>query len=325
VGLKQGEGSPRCGPFQLAPGAARVSACRDNLGSTEQRGDTDSVRSQITFVRGDENCFPVQHAFGRMHQDVRARTSLRATKRGILRDPLTATRTASPVLTAAPIATPWPASAMCTECHMQTVNGRSPRVLVTVRYSRPACPPGRGGRDLAGNPALGQAGGEPTRGGDASRIRRAVRDDHRAVQAKEYRATRAVGIERAARLASAPLASAAPILARRLQAYFAAGMGDIPRRLRVGFGSLPHGVRAINVSDAGKVCVDGIAKVAGRKVFVLRLPEARDPSLVGQPFFAGYDPAVWLTDLKPAFTNRFPLDPAPGDVPLVPTVAVPVH
>lgn len=30
--------------------------------------------------------------------------------------------------------------------------------------------------------------------------------------------------------------------------------------------------------------------------------EARDPDLVGQPFFAGYDPkATWLTDLKPAF------------------------
>ena len=58
--LKQGEGSPRCSLFQLAPGAARVPAYRGNLGSTGQRGDIDSVRGQITFVRGGENCFPVQ-------------------------------------------------------------------------------------------------------------------------------------------------------------------------------------------------------------------------------------------------------------------------
>jgi hypothetical protein len=42
-------------------------------------------------------------------------------------------------------------------------------------------------------------------------------------------------------------------------------------------------------------------------VFVLHLIQARNPELVGRPFFAAYDPAAtWFTDLKPAFgTGRF--------------------
>jgi KamA family protein len=62
----------------------------------------------------------------------------------------------------------------------------------------------------------------------------------------------------------------------------------------------------------GKVCVDGIADVAGRHVFVLHMIQARDPGLVGKPFFAEFDPeATWLTDLKPAYADRFPFDPDP--------------
>jgi len=62
----------------------------------------------------------------------------------------------------------------------------------------------------------------------------------------------------------------------------------------------------------GKVCVDGIAEVAGERVFVLRMLQARDPALVGRPFFAHFDPrAVWLTDLEPAFTDRFPFETDP--------------
>jgi hypothetical protein len=34
--------------------------------------------------------------------------------------------------------------------------------------------------------------------------------------------------------------------------------------------------------------------------------QAKDPSLVDRPFFAKYDPeALWLDDLKPAFSERF--------------------
>jgi len=51
----------------------------------------------------------------------------------------------------------------------------------------------------------------------------------------------------------------------------------------------------------GKVCVDGVAEVAGERVFVLRYLQARDQDRVGRPFFAHLDPAAtWLTDLKPA-------------------------
>ena len=35
--------------------------------------------------------------------------------------------------------------------------------------------------------------------------------------------------------------------------------------------------------------------------------QARDPRLVGTPFFARFDPAAtWLTDLEPVFADRFP-------------------
>jgi KamA family protein len=54
----------------------------------------------------------------------------------------------------------------------------------------------------------------------------------------------------------------------------------------------------------GKVHIDGVAQVAGEKVFTLRFIQARDPGLVGRPFFAKFDPdATWLTDLKPAFDD----------------------
>jgi hypothetical protein len=61
----------------------------------------------------------------------------------------------------------------------------------------------------------------------------------------------------------------------------------------------------------GKVCIDGITEVGGQQVFVLHFIQARDPHLVGRPFFARYDAtAVWLTDLRPAFADRFLFEPA---------------
>ncbi len=61
----------------------------------------------------------------------------------------------------------------------------------------------------------------------------------------------------------------------------------------------------------GKVCVDGVAEIAGQRVFVLHLIQARNPDLVGRPFFARFDPdAVWLDDLRPAFADRFPFETA---------------
>jgi hypothetical protein len=69
-------------------------------------------------------------------------------------------------------------------------------------------------------------------------------------------------------------------------------------------------------AEPGKVCIDGVTQIAGEKVLTLHMIQARDPALVGQPFFARYDPrALWLTDLEPAFATRFPFDQVPAEPP----------
>jgi len=56
----------------------------------------------------------------------------------------------------------------------------------------------------------------------------------------------------------------------------------------------------------GKVLVDGIPTINGRKVIALRFIQARIPDWVQKPFFAEYDEkAIWLDDLKPAFEEKF--------------------
>ena len=56
----------------------------------------------------------------------------------------------------------------------------------------------------------------------------------------------------------------------------------------------------------GKVQVDGIAKINGKKVIVLKFLQGRNPDWVSRPFFAEYDEnAIWLDDLKPAFDEKF--------------------
>lgn len=101
------------------------------------------------------------------------------------------------------------------------------------------------------------------------------------------------------------------------QDYFAVPLArawEIFRDAYASVSGLCRTVRGPSMSATpGKVCVDGIAEIAGRKVFALHLIQARDPSLVGRPFFAEYDPsAVWLTDLRPAFADRFPFEAAPS-------------
>jgi len=50
----------------------------------------------------------------------------------------------------------------------------------------------------------------------------------------------------------------------------------------------------------GKVCVDGVADVAGQQVFVLHLIQARRPELVACPFFAAFIRALRiLSELPP--------------------------
>lgn len=52
----------------------------------------------------------------------------------------------------------------------------------------------------------------------------------------------------------------------------------------------------------GKVQVAGVSEMNGEKVFVLNFLQGRDPSWVGKPFFAKYNPdAIWIDDLEPAF------------------------
>jgi L-lysine 2,3-aminomutase len=52
----------------------------------------------------------------------------------------------------------------------------------------------------------------------------------------------------------------------------------------------------------GKVAVEGIAEINGKKVFVLSLLQARNPDWVKRPFFAQYDEnATWYSGLVPAF------------------------
>ncbi|MPQ48980.1 lysine 2,3-aminomutase [Marinifilum sp. N1E240] len=59
-------------------------------------------------------------------------------------------------------------------------------------------------------------------------------------------------------------------------------------------------------ANPGKVQVAGITEINGEKVFVLNFIQGRKSDWVGQPFFAKYDPkALWLDDLKPAFTDKF--------------------
>jgi KamA family protein len=102
------------------------------------------------------------------------------------------------------------------------------------------------------------------------------------------------------------------------QGYFAVPLAtavDIFRDAYSSVSGLCRTVRGPSMSATpGKVCVDGVVEVAGQKVFALHMIQARDPSLVGRPFFAEYDPnAVWLTDLRPAFSDHFPFEPDPAE------------
>ena len=97
------------------------------------------------------------------------------------------------------------------------------------------------------------------------------------------------------------------------QGYFAVPLARGAEIFRDAYSSvsgLCRTVRGPSMSATpGKVCVDGVAEIAGEKVFALHMIQARDPALVGRPFFARYDPrAVWLSDLEPAFAVRFPFD-----------------
>jgi L-lysine 2,3-aminomutase len=95
------------------------------------------------------------------------------------------------------------------------------------------------------------------------------------------------------------------------QGYFAvplARAAEIYRDAYASVSGLCRTVRGPSMSSTpGKVCVDGVTEIAGQRVFVLHMIQARDPSLVGRPFFARFNrDAVWISDLEPAFADRFP-------------------
>ncbi|MCP4115512.1 MAG: lysine 2,3-aminomutase [Desulfobacteraceae bacterium] len=55
-------------------------------------------------------------------------------------------------------------------------------------------------------------------------------------------------------------------------------------------------------ASPGKVKVDGITEINGKKLMMLSFVQARNSEWVKKPFFAEYDPkAIWLDQLKPAF------------------------
>lgn len=98
------------------------------------------------------------------------------------------------------------------------------------------------------------------------------------------------------------------------QDYFAVPLArayEIYRSAYQQVSGLARTVRGPSMSATpGKVCVDGIAEIAGEKVFVLHMIQARNAELVGRPFFAAYDEnAAWLSDLKPALgATSFPFE-----------------
>ena len=104
------------------------------------------------------------------------------------------------------------------------------------------------------------------------------------------------------------------------QGYFAVPLARAHQVFRDAYASvsgLCRTVRGPSMSATpGKVCIDGVVEVAGQKVFALHMIQARDPDLVGKPFFAHFDPtAIWLSDLEPAFAPRFPFDSGPEELP----------
>jgi KamA family protein len=98
------------------------------------------------------------------------------------------------------------------------------------------------------------------------------------------------------------------------QDYFAVPLArayEIYREAYQQVSGLARTVRGPSMSATpGKVCVDGVAQVGDEKVFVLHMIQARNPDLVGKPFFAKYDEkAAWLFDLEPALgATKFPYE-----------------
>ena len=56
----------------------------------------------------------------------------------------------------------------------------------------------------------------------------------------------------------------------------------------------------------GKILIDGVVSINNKKFLSLRFLQGRNPDWVHKPFYAEYDEkAMWISDLKPAFSNKF--------------------
>ena len=97
------------------------------------------------------------------------------------------------------------------------------------------------------------------------------------------------------------------------QGYFAVPLAratrGLPRRLRERLWAVPDRARAVHVGHArARSAWTGWSRWPGEKVFALHMIQARDPELVGRPFFARYDPkAIWLSDLRARVRLTVPL------------------
>jgi hypothetical protein len=93
--------------------------------------------------------------------------------------------------------------------------------------------------------------------------------------------------------------------------YFKLPLADayeIFRRAYRQVSGLARTVRGPSMSAfPGKVVIDGIVEIAGKKVFALQFLQARNPEWVRRPFYAKFDSlATWLDDLVPTFgASRF--------------------
>jgi len=85
---------------------------------------------------------------------------------------------------------------------------------------------------------------------------------------------------------------------------------NIFRKAYSSVSGLARTVRGPSMSATpGKVQVIGTANLNDQKVIVLRFLQGRNPEWVHIPFFAKYDEnAIWLDDLKPAFSEKFFFD-----------------